>query len=264
MPQYLCDKCQIELNLSGLNKRRVERNKHFFLCLNCTHIIQLISMSDADQKYLLKKQDISGLKYLYFENPKNRIKLFLLSDVISKSLSKYGCFDNLNKLKKEKSDTIIKATQKKRKVIELRMKELQDTYKLNKLHFRYIGDAYSYINYGKPSIQNIIKNELKKVTKKTKRKIRLANSLKEKSLPFDESMRECYDYINRVGTRNLKETVEEIEIELFLQNNTEYKKYLREHDRDQARHLAYQEYINGGNLFPSNLKYSSDIVLYFD
>jgi len=210
------------------------------------------------------KQDIDDLKYLYFENPKNRIKLYLLSDIISRSLSKYVSIDNLNKLKQKKLDDIIKLNQKKMKIVSGRMIELKDTYKLNKLEFRYVGDAYSYINYGKPSIQNVVKNERKKIDIKTKRRIKLGKYLKRKNLPFDENMKECYEYINKIGTRSTKETSREIEIDIFLRTHTKYEKYLEENTKNKSRHLAYQEYIKDGKHFPQKIKYFSDVVLHFD
>ena len=53
-------------------------------------------------------------------------------------------------------------------VIENRRKELEQAFYDNKLEFRYLGDCYAYVNYGKPSIENILTNEFNKLEEQFK------------------------------------------------------------------------------------------------
>ena len=137
----------------------------------------------------------------------------------------------------------------KNKIIKNREKKLINLFNENKLKIVYSGNIYSYINYGQPSLDKVFDTEILKVKNRNKRRIKLRIELKKKGLFMDESLLNCYNYINSIGYKNLSETIRAIEIEHFFKYNTNYNILLKNHDESAAKNIAIKEYIekNGNN-----------------
>jgi hypothetical protein len=205
MNQFICSSCNPDLDFN-------QDNQELFFCKSCLSKIKLYSRSYCKKlHHNLDNYCLNRLKYVIVKN----IKYYLSTDL----------------------DYLIKNLKQIRKEI------LQDELKKYKLEFNNYGDSYLYIHYGQPSIDYIIKNELKKNNEKTERKIRLSKYLSEINLPLDESLDACYDYINNIGSKNIKETVRAIEIEYFLKYKTDYLNIKNIYQDDIAKDIAIKKYF---------------------
>ena len=136
-----------------------------------------------------------------------------------------------------------------------------------KLPDKYFGDTYSYINYGKPSIEYIVHNELNKISLKRRKRIKLNNELKKKNIPLDESLESCYNYINTNNSKSLNDTVRAIEIEYFFKYQTNFTKYIKLYNLNESKNRAMLEYIENNNSNKNILKFIKNgkkIKLCFD
>jgi len=247
MSFYNCENCGKITNLLNTNYRIPEIKEHYLLCQKCIIKYDFISKTECKKRYLLNDSDLESQRILYFENYQNKISLYNRKEVIMLAGNKHGGLDNLQKildLRKQKNNI---RKEKSLKLKEERKNEIIKLFRNHKLKFKYIGDSYSYINYGKPSIEYILENEQKKIMKKNKRRIKLAKHLMKLNIPLDENIEACHNYINMIGCLSLNETIKEIEIEHFLLENTNYKDILINNKKEKAQSLAFEEYMKNGN-----------------
>ena len=141
--------------------------------------------------------------------------------------------------------------------------EIKEIFKLNKIEFKNYGDVYSYINYGKPDIETIIKNELTKLADKNKRRLELSNELNKLNIPFDETFKACYEYINNIGTKDFIDIIRSIEIEYFLKTKTNYIELRKKYDRKTAQDMAMMYYSEKESM-PKNIVELNTIKVCFE
>lgn len=154
--------------------------------------------------------------------------------------------------------------QKQRKLL------LKNAIKENKLEYKWYGDCYSYVMYGKPSLDQVISNELLKMQNKTTRKLRLSKRLFELGITLDESLISCYNYINKVGCKSLDEIVRDVEIEHFFKKNTNCDELMKKNSMSlaEARDTALRDYLqtykykDNGDKVPYNVLDDSITVVF--
>lgn len=203
MNQFICSSCNPNIN---------QDNQELFFCKSCLSKIKLYSRSYCKKlHHNLDNHVLNTLKYVIIKN----IKYYLSTDL----------------------DYLIKNLKK------IRTKILQDELNKYKLEFNNYGDSYLYINYGHPSIDHIIKQEIIKNNIKTKRKLELSKYLSKINLTLDESLDACYDYINNIGSKNIAETVRAIEIEHFLKYKTDYLSIKNIYQDEVAKDIAIKNYF---------------------
>jgi hypothetical protein len=168
---------------------------------------------------------MNKLRNIYIDNPKNKKRFFIFSDVHDIIIEKFGSVENMDIIKKERE-------------MDDRKKKLIEALEYNKLEYKNYGDCFSYVKYGKPSIETVISNELEKLELKRNRKISLANELAKYGIPLDETLPSCYNYINNIGCKSLSEAISEIRVEQYMKNNTNYNRYLERLDPIRAKRLA--------------------------
>lgn len=144
---------------------------------------------------------------------------------------------------------------------DLREKEIKEILKNNKLEFRNCGDIYSYINYGKPDIDTIINNKLEKLSEKNKRRNILSIELANKNLPYDETYKGCYEYVNDIGTKEFIDIIRSIEVEHFLRTETNYIDLTKKYSHGLAQEIAMMQWSKKGLL---KEKPSKKIMLDFE
>ena len=128
-------------------------------------------------------------------------------------------------------------------------------FKNNKLEFKNYGDAYSYIHYGKPSLENIINDELDKNKQKNTRRMMLAKELHKLNIPLDETLNSCYEYINNINNKPIEDVVRHIEIENFLKHKTNYNELRKKYNDVTAKEIAIRNYARTQQL-PTNINNS--------
>lgn len=216
-----CEDCQKQIQINRL----VEPKHHHFLCKECITNREICSLDKCKKRYLLNDDDMNKLKHIYVDNPKNKKKFFIFSDVRDIIIEKFGSVENMDTIKKQRE-------------MDDRKRLLTETLEYNKLEYKSYGDCFSYVKYGRPSIETVISNELKKLETKRNRKMILANELATHNIPFDETLPSCYNYINNIGCKTLNETISEIRVEQYMKNNTNYNRYLEKLDPIRAKRLA--------------------------
>ncbi len=241
MDRSICLDCQISIRMDRFLSRKYIPSKHLLFCKKCLKKKKICSMSKSKKIFLFENNDFKQLKHIYISNPKNKNKFFLFNEVQNLVIKKYGTLDNLEKIKNDRGRLSKEKRIKQAKGIETRKKLLIDALEMNKLEFKNHGDCYSFIKYGTPPLETVIQNELGKISIKRDRKIALGKELDKINIPLDENLPSCYNYINQVGCKTLKESIREIEIEHFFKNNSNYLKYLEQHDPQKAKMLASRE-----------------------
>lgn len=214
--------CNCKIKLTSFERRIFMNDIHFLLCNKCRDK-NIVSATESCKKYVLINHDLQNLRFLYFENPNNNIKLYKISDVEQIAINKHGSLEHINSIKKIKKEKNNLLKLKKEKKMFNRKKKLIRAFELGKIKFNYCGDCYSYINFGKPTLEVVIKNELKKIKEIHNRRLKLANEICSLNLPFNENSKLCYEYINGTGWRNFYETVRALEIKNYNKVN-KYKK----------------------------------------
>jgi hypothetical protein len=194
-----CKFCTNKIYISP-SDRKYDDNINFLLCTHCIKKQDICSKSRSSSIFLLKSEDFLNLKYIYFKNVCNTQKFYLLSDVKKLAIEKYGSIDKLNIIKKNnKISNHILSTNKKMSSELLknkRKRELQQILKNNKLEYKLYGNCYSYINYGKPSIDIIIQEELNELNKTNVNRFNLASALNNNNIVYDENNIHVKQYIH--------------------------------------------------------------------
>lgn len=169
---------------------------------------KICSKTKALKLFKLKESDFVNIKELNIElSHKPKHTYYLYSDILNIVAEKYGSIGAFkSSLSNSKSNNYSKSTLFK----EDREKQLREAFYDMKLEPKNSGDCYTYINYGVPDLDQVIKNEITKLNDKTNRRVLLASRLDQLNISFDESLSSCYNYINNIGSNDLDATVNEI------------------------------------------------------
>lgn len=265
MEIYKCEICKNDCSIE-IYSRTYKKNKHYLFCKSCLNNIKVCSKSKCKNNFLLKESEIKNLKYIYLSNKNNTNKYYLNNEIQKIITNKYGSFDNLEKVLNEKNKQRLEKKISKEKIINKRKEKLINALKMNKLKYKNHGDCYSFIMTGSPSINNVIKNELNKIDKKSERKKELIEKLNELDIPLDESLPSCYQYINNIGYKTLDQAVRNIEIQYFFKYKTDYDNLVQKYSIQQAKDIALQKYIQNQNgkiqTMPKNV--TNELIIKFD
>lgn len=240
-----CENCKKEIIWDSDLYRYPCPNKYHLFCSFCIKNKNICSKSKCQKIFCLTNEDIKNLKTIYIKNPSNNTKFYVFEEIKKIALDKYGSLENIQKIINDKSQKKNERNNNFKIIKEERKNELLQKLKENKLQYKDYGDCYSYVHYGTPNLDQVIQNEITKLEKKNKRRIRLARELAKIEINFNESLSSCYNYINKVGPhKSLKETIRSIEIEYFLKYNTEFEKIKNDLDSEEAKEKAIQNYYN--------------------
>lgn len=102
----------------------------------------------------------------------------------------------------------------------------------------------AYIKFGYPDIDHVISAFRKKKLSKENRLYKLIKKLKKQGKKYDQNIPVYQSYINEGG--NLKNIIEDSDLERSLIYNTNYAHYLKYNDTKTARYLATIEFTNSG------------------
>jgi hypothetical protein len=231
-------------------------NKHYLICKRCLRNLEICSKTKSKQLFHLSDDDIKNIKLIYVEN-NTMYQFYKYEDIKNVAIQKYGSLENLQTItdkKNEQKDVKYKKSEDNKTIRENKIKE---AFKFNKLEFKNYGDAYSYIHYGKPSIEVVLNNELDKINQKNIRRNTLANELNKFNIPLNESLKSCYEYINNLSTKPLEDVVRCIEVEHFLKHNTDYDELCKKYNDKKAKEIAIRKYSETQKLPKTIGKYKS-------
>lgn len=188
----------------------------------------------------------------------------MLNDLKELIINKYGTFDNLQSIIKQKNQ---QKKQRNDKILNVKLereKNLKELLMMNKLQYKNYGDCYSYVHYGEPTLQQVIENELQKINTKNTKRVSLATELNKLGIQLDENLKSCYEYINGLSTKKLQDVVRLIEVEHFLKHNTNYEELCKKYNINKAKEMAIRQYAENQNL-PKNIdKSCSQMKLKFN
>lgn len=226
-----CRKCLCDLILNSF----IDEKNCFMLCENCKNCSKLYSKTFCLRNLLLSKNDLISLKYLH---NKKKTKYYLDDDI--ENIIKIK-FDEIQKNKEKRNKRI-----KKQESIEfIRRKTLGNRLAEYKLEIKPFGDCFTYIKYGYPSIDVVIQNEISKSIELTRRKKILYKKLQQFNLPYNETYDSCcYKFVNGISDRSLNETINDVKIEQFFMDYTNYLELLKSNPDDIAKDKALENYIN--------------------
>jgi hypothetical protein len=213
---HKCDTCGESIKVNICNNKK---DLYYFFCCNCLKSVNVCSKQNCSKLFLLNNDDLANLKIIYLFG--NNSKFYIYDDIKSIIITKYGNFDNLKKLLKDKKEMKKKKLEKIANEKLEREKQLKELFMLNKLEYKNHGDCYSYIHYGTPALNVVLNNELNKLNEQTNRQMILANRLNDFNIPLDEKLKSCYEYINNLNTKPLDDIITSIKIEYNLKNNND-------------------------------------------
>ena len=125
---------------------------------------------------------------------------------------------------------------------QIRKNQIEQFFKDNKLIFKNYGDTYSYINYNKPTLDEIYLKEIERIKIRKYRRQKLGRLLKKINIPLDETLQSCYNYVNNIGTKKIDDIVRGAEIEYFLKYKTNYEELKKQFTNSQAQDIAISEF----------------------
>ena len=222
-------------------------DKYYLICKKCLCDIEICSKTKSKQIFHLTDSDIQNIRLIYLEN--NTIyQFYKYEDIKNAVIAKYGTLQNFQVINLKKSESREVKIKKMEDNKLLREKIIKDTFRDNKLEFKNYGDTYTYIHYGKPSIEIVLQNELNKLNQKTNRRKTLAMELHKIDIPLNESLKSCYEYINALNTKPIEDVIRHIEIEHFLKHNTNYDNLCQKYNSKQAKEIAIQKYTETQKL----------------
>lgn len=228
-----CRKCCCDLfkNLS------IDSNSQFMLCKNCKNSSKLYSKTFCLKQLLLSNNDLIPLKYLYCEN--SNAKYYLDDDIECIIKKKFKTIEENKKKKIARTEHIAYMQLMRKKILEQRLAE----YKLDVKSF---GDCFTYIKYGYPEIETVIKNEINRSIELSRRKKILYEKLQKFNLPYNETTdSNCYNFINGISDKSLNDTINDAKIEYFFINCTDYPELSKVYmDDDIAKEKALANYLS--------------------
>lgn len=214
----------------------IDLNNNFVLCSNCKKSSKLYSKTFCLEQLLLPINDLSSLKYLYCKS----------------SRTKYYLDDDIENIVKIKFNEIEKNKERKMARIKhleslqcLRKEKLEQSLAEYKLDVKPFGDCFTYIKYGYPKIEIVIKNEINKSIELSKRKRTLFKELQKFGLPYNETKNSiCYDFVNGISNKTLNDIINDAKIENFFINHTDYLELVKVYPDDIAKEKALANYIS--------------------
>lgn len=248
-----CENCNDKIKLSIFDVNDLKDKFHLF-CKKCIRDTKVCSKSRAKKIFLLSDNEFNNIRRIFIETNNNQ-QFYLFSDINTLVISKYGSFDNLQKIINIKKEEKQKRDDKIINIKLEREKKIKEAFMFNKLEYKNYGDCYSYIHYGEPSLENVINNELSKLNIKNKRRMLLANELSKLKIPLDENLKSCYEFINGLSSKELFDVVRCIEVEHFLAHNTKYSELCKIHGHKLAQEIAIRQYAENKTL-PKNINKS--------
>lgn len=183
---YNCEKSVLVI-LSNYNS-----NIHDVYCDSCIKSLKVCSKNNAKKLLLLNESDLKNTKCVY--NNKN-VQCYIYEVLEQIMVAKYGGYSQLMQIFDKKKNEKIKRNKKKEEVKNKREKELRMIFLDNKLEFKNYGYCYSYIHYGKPSLEEVLEKEIESINDQNDRRIKLAKELSNYGLLLDETNKYCYEYI---------------------------------------------------------------------
>lgn len=137
--------------------------------------------------------------------------------------------------------TIIRYEEENERLL-LRKKQLFDQLTNNKLEYTKNGICDSFIKFGKPELNIVIKDVQKRTEVQSKRLTKLLNRLRKEDETYDENISYYKKYIKYGG--DLDYHVDEGIKEWFYVNKTKYLEFLKIYkDEDRAQANAFNNYI---------------------
>jgi len=252
--QYgICENCDDIKQKIIINNHYIKA-KHYLFCKKCLRDMKICSKTKSKTIFCLIDDDIKNVKFIYLENNKTH-QFYKYTDIETIVINKYGSFDNLQKIINTKNETKKIKNQKKEDTKTQREQKIKEMFQNNKLEFKNYGDAYSYIHYGKPALENVIQNELNKNKQKNNRRMMLAKELHKLNIPLDETLNSCYEYINNINNKPIEDVVRHIEIENFLKHKTDYDQLRKKYNDTTAKEIAIRNYAKTQQL-PQNINNS--------
>lgn len=212
----LCNICHERVYIN------VDTNKYNILCQTCIKVSKLCSKTKSQRLFLLNDNSYHSIKPVYIKNLSQ--SFYLYEEVEKLAIEKHGSIENLENIIKDKHEKKRRRQNIKNDIIKEREIELKQTFLNHKLEFKNHGDCYSYIHYGTPSIEEVLRSEYNKNNEKFNRKRKIAKKLSDCEIPFEETTKACYEYINGIGCKSLSETIREIEIQYFIKHEEEFEK----------------------------------------
>jgi hypothetical protein len=131
----------------------------------------------------------------------NTSKLFLESHILDLLLAKYKNEENLdiNAILNKKRNKITIRKNKKLDAEKMRRNKIKYEFVMNKLDYNEIGDVYSYVTVGKPSIKEIIRDNIIKLDEENNKRIKLATYLEKYGIKYSEENLEHVKYIKQIN-----------------------------------------------------------------
>lgn len=232
-----CKKCGCDFNCNLRTNLLKDLENQFFLCSSCKNSSKLYSKNFCLKQLLLSDNDLSPLKYLYNNNNNKKAKYYLDDDI--ENIIKIK-FDSINKKNEKK---IFRAKQKE-KLQSSRKQNLIQCLTEHKLDYKPFGECFTYVKYGYPDIETVIKNEINKSIELSRRKKILYKELQKFNLPYCEKNSVCYDFINNISDKSLNDIINDAKIENFFINYTNYSELQKIYPDDIAKEKALANYIS--------------------
>jgi len=215
-----CYKCHIKIHQDSIDND-YDESLYYLFCKKCIKQISVCSRSKCKKIFLLSDEEMKNLKLLYL--PNSSYQFYIYSDIYDLVINKYGSLENLQTIIDSKLKLKRNKIEKKKENKLQREEKLKYIFMINKLEYKNYGDCYAYIHYGKPDIETIIQNELKKNNDMHCRRIELANELKKHNLVLDETLKSCYEYIHGLNTKDIRDIIKCIKIEHSIKHNKNNK-----------------------------------------
>lgn len=215
---HKCDMCDINIKVNLTDK--IE-NLYYFYCCNCLKNINVCSKQNCNKLFLLNNE-LKNVKTIYLLN--NNTKFYMYDDIKTIIIAKYGTFDNLKKILKERKINKKNKMQKLENDKIIRENKLKELFALNKLEYKNYGDCYSYIHYNKPELNTVICNEFNKLKERSAKQFILSNELNDITISLDEKVKSCYNYINDLKYNPFNDINKSIQNDTHYDNN-DYQLY---------------------------------------
>jgi len=229
--QTKCSKCKCDLHI---NFNPID---YFALCTNCTSTSKLYSKTFCIKHLLLSDDDLKFLKCLHNDNDTCRSKYYLDDDIENIIKNK---FDEIKKSMERRKNKRMKSE----KMASIRKENLIQRLSEFKLNYKNFGDCYTYVKYGYPNIETVIQNEISRSIELSKRKKILYKELQKYNLPYDETANlTCYNFVNGISNKSLNDTIDDVKVDNFLINHTNYSELLKKYPDEIAREKALTNYM---------------------
>lgn len=130
-----------------------------------------------------------------------------------------------------------------------RENEIKEAFEKNKLTFKNHGDCYSFINYGKPTLQEIIKIEQDKEDMKLEMHILLSKKLKDLNISMKDNIDICENFMKNgnFNLDNIDSIIKEIEIKNLLKNDKNYDSLINSYDKEIVQTMIFNKCMKKQN-----------------